>query len=328
MRTPLRVVAILLLGLLGAGCQKAGQPEPAEPAPPVEPRLAATPGTALEAGLAGARSHSYRIGMAAGQYAALTVDQRGVDVVVVLNAPDGRVLRRVDGFTEDHGPEPLPFIAGEAGDYRVEVSSPVAGADGSYAIVFEALRPPTPRDRSLVAAEEVFAAGEELRRKGGRPALQGAVERHLRALELLRAIGATGREADVLLSLGSAFSDLGEYAQARGAYGRALDLFRAAGRSRESLPALSGLGRAYRILGQPEEALRCYREALDLSRKLGARRHEVELLGNLGRVYASQGKVEEALAFYDQALAGWRELGVAREQATSLNLLGRLYLQL
>ena len=320
MRTPLRVVAILL-GLLGAGCQETEQQEPV-------PRLAAIPGTELEASLTGARAHSYLLGMAAGQYAAFMVDQRGVDVVVVLEAPGGRVLRRVDGFTEDHGPEPLPFIAGEAGDYRVEVSSPAAGAGGSYAIVLEALRPPTPRDRTLVAAEEIFAEGEELRRKGGRPALQGAVERQRRALELLRAIGATGREADVLLSLGSAFSDLGEYAQARGAYGRALDLFRAAGRSRESLPALSGLGRAHRILGQPEEALRCYREALALSRKLGARRHEVELLGNLGRVYNFQGKVEEALDFYDQALAGWRELGVARGQAESLNQLGRLYLQL
>lgn len=267
--------------------------------------------------------------MAAGQYAALRVDQRGVDVVVVLSAPDGRALRRVDGLTEDQGPEPLPFIAEEAGDYRVEVvRSPGAAAGGSYAIVLEALRPPTPGDRTLAAAEAIFAEGEELRREGGRQALEGAVERHRRALELLRSVGASGREADVLLSQGLAFSTLGDYAQARGAYGRALDLFRAAGRSRESLPALSGLGRAHRILGQPEEALRCYREALALSRKLGARRQEVELLGNLGRAHDFQGRVEEALGFYDQALAGWRELAVVQEQATTLNQLGRLYLQL
>ncbi|MFL6203225.1 MAG: CHAT domain-containing protein [Thermoanaerobaculia bacterium] len=325
------MAVILLLGFLGmtVACRRAEPPEPAAPDRAEAPRrLAAIPGTALAAVLDGARTHSYRIDMAAGQYAALTIDQQGVDVVVVLVAPDGRTLRRVDGFTEDRGPEPLPFIAGEAGSYRVEVRSPGAAAHGSYTIALDALRPPTPADRSLVAAEETFAAGEVLRRQGGRPALQGAVERHLRALDLLRPIGATGREADVLLSLGSAYSDLGEYAQARGAYGRALDLFRAAGRSRESLPALSGLGRAHRILGQPGEALRRYREALALSRKLGARRQEIELLGNLGRVHASQGKVEEALAFYDQALAGWRELGVAREQAASLNQLGRLYLQL
>jgi CHAT domain-containing protein/Tfp pilus assembly protein PilF len=293
--------------------------------PVPEQRLAATRGTVLEAHLAGSRPHAYRIDLAAGQYADLTIDQRGVDAVVVLRAPDGHLLRRVDSLNGAYGPEPVPFIAGVAGGYRVEVRSPQAGA---YAVVVEDLGSPTPRDRSRVAAEEAFAAGEELRRRGRDEALRKAVEQNLRALALFRSIGATDRQADVLLSLGSAFSDLGEYPQAREAYGRALDLDRAAGRTRQLLPVLTGLGRAHRRLGETEDALRCYREALSLSRKAGSRWDEITTLGNLGRVYATLGKAEEALAFQEQALAGWRELGVAHEEAMALDQIGKLDLAL
>lgn len=341
MKTLLQVVVVLLLGMV-AGCRNAERSSPEQPdraagprqenqrtpKPAVDRRLAGRPGAALEADLAKGETHSYRIDLAAGQYADLTVDQRGVDVVIVLKAPDGRQLRRVDSLTGDHGPEPLPFIAGQAGAYRVEVGSLDAGARGPYTIVLEALRPPTPRDRSVVAAEATFAAGEELRRQRGEAALRQAAAHHRRARDLFRSSGVTDREADVLLSLGLAFSDLGEYGQARGAYGRALSLYRAAGRTRELLPALGGLGRAHRLLGEPESALRCYREALLLSRELGERRTEIETLGNLGKAHAALGKSEDALALYEQALAGWRELGVATEEAFTLNNLGQLYLEL
>jgi CHAT domain-containing protein/Flp pilus assembly protein TadD len=338
---PQAVVVLLLLGGV-AGCGNAELSPPATPGraeqppresqrlpvPAVDRRLAGLPGVALEAELAPGEIHSYRIDLAAGQYAALTVEQRGVDVALLLRAPGGRQLRRVDSLTGERGPEPLPFIAEKAGAYRVEVRSLDAGARGPYTLGLEALRSPTPGDRSLVAAEGTFAAGEELRRKGGQVSLRQAVEHHRRALDLFRSSGASDREADVLLSLGSAFSDLGEYGRAREAYERTLRLYRAAGRSRELLRALGGLGRAHRLLGEPESALRCYREVLSLSRELGERRNEIETLGNLGKAHAALGEFEDALAFYEQALAGWRELGVPTEEAFALNNLGQLYLEL
>lgn len=331
MRTFPPVAVILLYGVV-AGCGRAERLPPAEsgraagalqiPAPVGERRLAATPGTVLEASQAGAQSHFYRLDLVAGEYVDLTVDQRGTDVVVVLRAPDGSRLRRVDSLNGAQGPEPLPFITGVAGGYRVEVRSSGAGA---YAIVLAGLGSPAPRDRSRVAAEEAFAAGEELRRLGRDEALRRAVEQDLRALALFRSSGVTGRQADVLLSLGSVFSDLGEFLQARGAYGRALDLYRAAGRTRQLPQALIGLGKAHRRLGETEEALRCYREALSRSREVGSRWDEFTTLGNLGRVYVTLGKVEEALAFHEQALTGWRQLGVAREEASALDQIGRIY---
>jgi CHAT domain-containing protein/Tfp pilus assembly protein PilF len=337
MGTRFRVAVILSLAV-AAACRNTDRPPPGNPvraaetrrerpqAWVVERRLA--PSAALEAQLASGETHSYRVDLAAGQYADLTVEQRGVDVVVVLRSPDGRPLRRVDSLAGDHGPEPLPFIAERTGAYRVEVRSLDAQASGPYTIVLRALRPPSPRDRSLVAAEATFAMGEELRRKGGEAALRQAVEHHHRALELFRSSGAANREADVLLSLGSALSDLGEYLQARAAYGRALALFRTAGRTRQLSPALIGLGRAFRHLGETSEALRCYRESLSVSREVGSRWDEVTTLGNLGRAYATLGRFEDALAAYEQALAGWQVLGVAGEQAAALDQLGQLYLKL
>src|SRR6185436_20158030 len=99
MRTFPQVAVILLCGVV-AGCGRAERSPPVElgkveaarrdapqssaPARATpERRLAATPGTVLEANLTGSqaqdgsRIHSYRIDLAAGQYADLTVDQRG-----------------------------------------------------------------------------------------------------------------------------------------------------------------------------------------------------------------------------------------------------------
>jgi hypothetical protein len=55
-------------------------------------------GESLEVGqlilreLKGGQSHSYEISIAAGQYAHVVVDQKGIDVVVKLFAPDGKLI--------------------------------------------------------------------------------------------------------------------------------------------------------------------------------------------------------------------------------------------
>lgn len=298
------------------------------PAPVPPTPLPAAPGMEVEREIAAGESHAYRLSLAAGRYAEVTVEQRGIDLVIHLQGPDGRPERRVDSLYGPRGMEPVPWLGGPGGDFLLEVQAPAGAGAGSYLLRLDALRPPTAADRGRVAGEEAFAAGEALRRQGGEEPLQRAVERGLAALELFRAAGSTHREADVFLSLGSIHSELGQYSSARRAYGQALELFRATGRTHPLPPALLGLGRALRILGEPEEALVCYREALAWSRELGNRWNEVTALGNLGKIHASRGEADEALGFLEEAVAAWRELGVVREEALTLNDLGRLYLRL
>src|SRR5262245_29831850 len=50
------------------------------------------PGKPIERELTGDRSHAYRLPFAAGQYVKLVVEQRGIDIVVRLSGPDGKLV--------------------------------------------------------------------------------------------------------------------------------------------------------------------------------------------------------------------------------------------
>src|SRR5262245_24559186 len=81
-------------------------------------------GQVIPGELKGGQSHSYQISIAAGQYAHVVVDQKGIDVVVKLFAPDGKLITEVDSLNGAVGPEPVYAIAETTGIYRLEVSSP------------------------------------------------------------------------------------------------------------------------------------------------------------------------------------------------------------
>src|SRR5262245_47774555 len=57
-------------------------------APGAQENIPLEPGKPIERGLSGGQSHSYLITMTAGQYLEVSVDQRGIDVLVTLFAPD------------------------------------------------------------------------------------------------------------------------------------------------------------------------------------------------------------------------------------------------
>ena len=53
-------------------------------------------GKPIERELAGGESHSYQLNVSDGQYARVIVEQKGIDVVVSLFGPDGKLITAVD----------------------------------------------------------------------------------------------------------------------------------------------------------------------------------------------------------------------------------------
>jgi len=62
--------------------------------------LELTVGKPVEKELAGNQAHSYKIVLAANQYLHVIVEQRGIDVVVALFAPDGKKSPKLTARTE------------------------------------------------------------------------------------------------------------------------------------------------------------------------------------------------------------------------------------
>ncbi|MCP4663406.1 MAG: CHAT domain-containing protein [bacterium] len=331
-------LGILALALLGCGREPPPAPRPAAAAavePPVasvEPRtLTLVAGAETEAELAGGERHTYRLELAAGQFADLIVDQRGIDVVVSLTTADGdRRLTTVDSPNDDRGAEPLPLVAESAAPLLLVVGSGNArDRPGRYALIVGVLRPATARDRDRVAAERAFALAEALRRREDENSLRAAVAGYEQVLESFRALGDRGRQADVLDRLGRSYRKLAEADKALEVFAQALSIFRRQGRRFEEGSVLNHLGGVHRsFLGDPQTAIRHYREALAIHRSLSRRSAEATSLCNLGRAHDSLGELDDALTFYEQALEIQEELDERAGAGLTLNNMGLLYIKL
>src|SRR5687767_4254847 len=100
-------------------------------------------GKAIERELKGGESHSYSFDTTAGQFASVVVDQRGVDVVVVVIGPDNVKIAEIDSPNGTQGPEPVFLIAKIAGSFRIQVRSlENTAAAGRYEILLKELRAP------------------------------------------------------------------------------------------------------------------------------------------------------------------------------------------
>ena len=78
----------------------------------------------IERELKGGEMNAYRISLTAGQFLHGVVEQRNIDVVVVVLGPDGKQISESDSPNETWGPEPIMLIVPVTGEYRVEVRSP------------------------------------------------------------------------------------------------------------------------------------------------------------------------------------------------------------
>src|SRR5262245_60649816 len=94
-------------------------------------------GKPIERELKSKETHAYKITLAAGQFLNAAVNQRGIDVVVRVVAPDEKLIAEIDSPNGTQGDEPVTLEAKSAGTYRIEVIPNEDGgetASGRYEI--------------------------------------------------------------------------------------------------------------------------------------------------------------------------------------------------
>src|SRR5262245_59924280 len=79
--------------------------------PSAQDSISLEPGKQVERELSGGQSHSYKITMISGQYLQVVGAQLGIDVVVVLFAPDGKKISEADSEHLIEGSETVSAIA-------------------------------------------------------------------------------------------------------------------------------------------------------------------------------------------------------------------------
>src|SRR5262249_33169034 len=233
------------------------------------------------------------------------VEQKGVDVVVVLLGPDGKKLDEADSQNVRQGTETLSFIATISGSYKVEVHPPKEALAkealakealakktraGLYEIKITELRTATGQDQNRIMAEKAYRQGQSLRAEAMAQSFTKAIEKYQEALQLFRDIGDHREEATTLNDIGLVYDSLGERQKALDHYNEALQIRRAVGDRQGEAATLHNIGTVYISMGENQKALDHYNQALPLRRAAADRQGEAATLDNIGSVYISIGE--------------------------------------
>ena len=202
----------------------------------------------LERTISGSEEHSYRLALAAGEYARLTVEQRGVDVAIRILDPAGEVVAEFDSEARRNGTEQVEIVAQEKPiDWQIRIRPryPKLPA-GRYEVRVQEIRDATARDRSAFEAQRLaFQAG--LRMESGN--YDEAMQLSSRSVEEAeKAFGpADARLCTFLERLGLTQRRKGQYAQGEQTFQRLLAIAdKEAGReSQLAARAMRGLSELY-----------------------------------------------------------------------------------
>jgi CHAT domain-containing protein/Tfp pilus assembly protein PilF len=307
-------------------------------------------GKPIERELKGGEVHAYTFKPEAGQFVSIVVEQRGIDVVVVVLAPDGKHLAEVDSPNGSNGPEPLSFVANGSGNYRIEVRPLEKTATGRYAIRIEAIRAATPqeKDRDRVksfAAALVFSDSEEAR------AARLARDKELITVELIRELNDYGSRfrnqnkypsalvvsrftlllaeqiddktgvSDAIYNIGVVLFRQRDFNQALEYLQKSLDLDEAVGDKAKLVDTISKIAYCYQQQDNLQQALEHFQRSLALDREIGGGR-SADLLYSIGVIHWRSGRGTEAIEAFQKSLIQYQETG---NKIQEYNILGYIH---
>ena len=258
------------------------------------------PGKPIERSIAAGEAQTYTLTMTSGQYAHLAVDQRGVDVVVTIFAPDGTRLVEVDGPTGNIGVEPVSLVAQTTGAYRVEVLSTSPKLPGRYELKLAELHTATEPDRRRVAAQKRFTEAKALRNQRTQESYQQAIEEYEAALAIWRNLNDKLMEAFTLHEVGMIYGDIGQYQKAIDAHSGAAALYKEMKVPKGEADVLVNIGWVFGELGDTQNRLATYDRAAEVYRTVG----EIDpvLISNIASTYANMGEYQRALDIHFRVL--------------------------
>jgi CHAT domain-containing protein/Tfp pilus assembly protein PilF len=264
-------------------------------------------GKPIEREIAGGQKHNFQVSLSENQYAKITLEQRGVDVVARVLGADGKLLTEFDSVITKQGTEEIEIVALAAGNYRLEIETKLKNAPAArYEIRLAELRVAAEADISLNEARTLFGESVRLARAGKHEESLRLAERVLEIRE--KFLGAEhAAVAATLSSMGVTFSDMGDGAKAESFFKRAAAIYekRFGADAINVCEPLNNLGVMYKERGEFAAAEAIYQRILAIREKtLGADHTLVAaVLNNLGVLYRARGNFTKAEQMYERALA-------------------------
>ena len=257
-------------------------------------------GKPVERKIAGGQTHEFQINSAAGQYAKIIIQQRGINLFVRLTGANGKIVTESDANIENTGAEILEIYLA-ADDLRLSVvarnkTSPQA----AYKLEFVERRDPTAGEIALDEARSLWSNANELWLAGKYAEAQTLAERCLTIRE--RELGDRHSEvAHALLILGNIVGET-DLDKCEIFYGRSLEIAeKTLGKNHQFVAVIiDNWSTVYKLRGDYLKAEAFGLRALEIREKLLDPNHPqiANSMINLGNVYNSRGDSRKAAEFY------------------------------
>jgi CHAT domain-containing protein/tetratricopeptide (TPR) repeat protein len=309
--------ALLVLFALLLGCRGL---------PPDETRtetIPLKPGSVHARTLTEGKPHHFRFHATADHFLHLSVEQKGIDVIVGLRDPSEDLLFEIDSPNGPEGPETVLAVAPVTGEYVLQVTSLSTSGKGAFTLLVHEVRRASPEDRRRANVAATLALAERQWQSGD---FEEAAAGFRKALPYLERHGEEEEIAQAQWRLGTALFRTGGLRESATLLERSASRFRDLENGIGEARVLNNLGATWRFLGQPGRALEAYQRSLDLYRQAGVPEGEASAVNNIGLVFQSTGDLQGAITQYEEALGLWRHLGNRSEEATTLQNLGDLYM--
>jgi CHAT domain-containing protein len=289
------------------------------------------PGQSIKRELAVGQEHIYQIKLSVDQFLKVAVEQQGIDLMVLLMAPDGKQITEFDSESSLWGKELAPLAPKAPGDYQLIVRPTQKRASaGRYQIRIEEVRAATENDRALYETYLVYQESLKLRDAGRYDEALTLFERVIGTRK--RILGADDPDlAAALHDLAVLYYYKGDYQKVEPLSNRALAIQeKALGRNHPQVATtLNLLTILYTYKGDYEKAEPMANRALAIKEKALGPEHSTlaYYLSNLARIYDRKGDFDKAKPLYMRALA-IREKTLGPEHqlvAQSLSDLANLY---
>lgn len=277
-------------------------------------------GTSQQAVLTGDQVQKYLISSAVGRFNRVWVARPNVPIVVRLLDPAGVKLMELHWPADSRIPEPVCWIADQAGQYRIEISADAQSPAGSqYSISLAELRDRLADDAKHLALQRLFEAARSYD-QANQSAEAIPVWEQARALS--RELNDREREAAALNGLGGSYVNLSQHQKGFAAFEQALALHRELKDRLQEGRALRNMGSARSNLSQFDEAIVYHEQALAIAREVRDRNGEGRALGNLGLAASNLSQFDKAIELYRRSLEILREVHDRNAEARILNSLG------
>ena len=310
-------------------------------------------GKLLERELNGDETHNYQIILKTGQYLQVNVEQKGIDVEVMLFSPDGKQLAISNSFNGASGPETISIIAQKSGNYKLKVrrfQEEKNPDTGRYEVKVEALRSPSEQDRIRVIAEQAYKEGNQLALVDTPEAQRKAIAKWKEAIPLYTKIGDRATVAFILRLIGNHYAYLRDGLQSLNYYNQALLVYRDLDDSKASaeirktikdwgylafFPEITEArlleSDAMEILRKgnreslSKQAIQKFEKARLLYKKVGHKPLEANTLRTLAVLNFEVNNFQKSFEYLNDSLRLLQEVNDTSEQTEVMYLIGQIY---